>query len=710
MSSSAKGAEQPERALVAVGTATYDCPVYQRLDKVPDALRAVVGTLTESGFTPVGQSPGYRLDLPLADLRMAVEEARTAAPVVVVYYTGHGVLMDDGTYYLVGKESRPADLDSSALDARALLKLLHLRDDQGIFPTDQPMVLVILDCCYSGSAATEMLEEALGGKGNPHTWVMVSAGRLEDALDGVFARAFCDALRHATAGASQEYLSLDAIAVAINKANAASGTRQVARWWAPPRTGSTGPPPFFRNKDFKLGLAGRTVDEQHWLSRVRGGPEETTAGSYLVGEAGRSLAAEHLVTWMTDPGSGGLAVVTGGPGTGKSTMLSLPVLLAQQAWREDLLGAAGPDSLIQRTAERLPVGTPLVAVHAQGLNLDQAASVVAQRLGYDAGSLGELWTKLDKRPVRGNPVVVVDAVDEADSPSPLISSLLVPLSRQPGVRVVVGTRRHVLPETVGADLTIDLDSSRYQDPQALTEYVRRLLVADQESGVITPYQETPGEGARDGTGQVAAAIARRATARQGGAESFLLARTLRAQHDITDELRPLPAADAAPVVAIHTPSGSPEAPALRLWQVARPRELQALRRQIGGQGVVSSVSMSLLADTDWESRWLEPLLECGPVTILMDLNPFTHFEHWASLGLQVQYGTVEAASEADSRIGFACICHSPAAGLSYERATFLTVCSDMQADALTVVLQRRRTGRFSRPAPVPARRPGLRRR
>ncbi len=178
----------------------------------------------------------------------------------------------------------------------------------------------------------------------------------------------------------------------------------------------------------------------------------------------------------------------------------------------------------------------------------------------------------------------------------------------------------------------------------------------------------------------------------GGPYTFLVARsagTLRAQHDITDELRPLPAADAAPVVAIRTPSGSHEAPALRLWQVARPRELQALRRQIGGQGVVSSVSMSLLADTDWESRWLEPLLECGPVTILMDLNPFVHFEHWASLGLQVQYGTVEATSEADSRIGFACICRSPGAGLSYERATFLTVCSDMQADALTVVLQRR---------------------
>jgi hypothetical protein len=177
-----------------------------------------------------------------------------------------------------------------------------------------------------------------------------------------------------------------------------------------------------------------------------------------------------------------------------------------------------------------------------------------------------------------------------------------------------------------------------------------------------------------------------------GSYAFLVARsagTLRAQHAVTDEVRPLPAADDAPVVAIRTPAGTPEAPALRLYQVARPRELAALRRQVGGMGVVSSVSMSLLADTEWEGRWLEPLLECGPVTILMDLNPFTHFEHWASLGLQVQYAAVEVGSDSESRIGFACICRDPAADLSYEQATFLTVCSDMQADALTVVIQQR---------------------
>jgi hypothetical protein len=123
--------------------------------------------------------------------------------------------------------------------------------------------------------------------------------------------------------------------------------------------------------------------------------------------------------------------------------------------------------------------------------------------------------------------------------------------------------------------------------------------------------------------------------------------------------------------------------------VGSPRELNAVRRRVGGLGVVSSVSMSLLADPNWERRWLAPLLRSGPVTILMDLNPFDHFAHWAGIGLQVRYCCLEAGAGSESRIGFACVCRDPAGQLGYEQAVFLTVCTDPQADALTVVLQKR---------------------
>ena len=128
---------------------------------------------------------------------------------------------------------------------------------------------------------------------------------------------------------------------------------------------------------------------------MRGGPEESTTGFYLTGRTGRVRAGQHLAAWMTDPGPRGLAIVTGGPGTGKSALLALPVLLTQPALRADLLRGAEPTSLVQRTADLLPPDTPIVAVHARGLNTDQAACAIAQALGRAARTAAALVDDLN---------------------------------------------------------------------------------------------------------------------------------------------------------------------------------------------------------------------------------------------------------------------------------------------------------------------------
>ena len=108
--------------------------------------------------------------------------------------------------------------------------------------------------------------------------------------------------------------------------------------------------------------------EQHWLSRLRAAPEESTTGFYLTGRDGRVRAATDLAAWITDPGRAGMAVVTGSPGAGKSALLALLAFLAQDSKRTDLLRSAEPASLIRQAADHLPPDTPLVAVHARGLN------------------------------------------------------------------------------------------------------------------------------------------------------------------------------------------------------------------------------------------------------------------------------------------------------------------------------------------------------
>jgi hypothetical protein len=58
------------------------------------------------------------------------------------------------------------------------------------------------------------------------------------------------------------------------------------------------------------------------------------------------------------------------------------------------------------------------------------------------------------------------------------------------------------------------------------------------------------------------------------------------------------------------------------------------------------------------------------------------------MGLHIRYASIKAVESNGSRIGFVCLCRAPERELPYEKVTFLTVCSDMQADALTFVLQR----------------------
>ena len=428
------------RALLAVGTATYDHPDFAALHKVPKALAAIVETLMSLGFDTVTETPGYTIDPTVTRLRSEISMTASAAPIAVIYYTGHGVRPERDTYYLVSKHSQLADLGGTALPARELLTLLTCRDEQGNLVEDQPCVLVILDCCYSGSAGIEMLSEALHDVGNPDTWVIASSGSLEYAEQGIFAAAFCDVLRRPTTGPSTRFLSLDSIIQAVNDKLSGNYSQQ-ARVFAPIQ-GSLGIPPFFVNPDYRPGLAGLTVSEQHWLSRVRGTAEDSTIGFYLSGRTGRVRATEELAAWISGD-HGGLAVVTGSPGTGKSALLALPVLLAQPSSREDLLRAAGPSSLIRHAAALIHVETSVIGIHARGLNTDQVAGTISRALNRLPRTASTLLEDLDNTPEASRCVVIVDAVDEAISPTTLLGSLLLPLSRQHGLRIAVGARRNV---------------------------------------------------------------------------------------------------------------------------------------------------------------------------------------------------------------------------------------------------------------------------
>jgi WD40 repeat protein len=536
-----------QRVLLAAGTQTHShsdtfADGLENLNGVPGELRSMVDSLTWLGYEPQPGSGGlFLLDPDVKGLRAAIRSVVQEAPVVLVYYTGHGIKPAGHPYYLLTSDSEGNDLEGTALEARKVLTLL-LRED---LPSDvQPQVLVILDCCYSGAGGIDVLRDSLQDLGNPNVWVMAAATDEQQAAQGLFAQAFTAALAEPNAGHVAEFIHPQRIAEQVNAALAGSGADQGAIL-VPPRGQLLGPPPpFFPNPDKIVEAAGLTLTEQRqWHNRLRAAPEgETATGSYVTGFLGRVRAVEDVAAWMRGPDDHGLAVVTGSPGTGKSTLLALPVLLADPDRAAALLADSPADSLPARAA-KLFNGLPFLGLSARGKTPYEVARTVADRLGRTAGFSApeDLLEHLAEEPEGTPQIILIDAIDEAVESGRLMTDLVLPLSRNLRMKVLIGTRRHLMPPPGVTALLVDLDSEDYRDPQALLEYVRQLLLAANEPGVNTPYRDAPEEV----TAAVADAIAGRATAAPsitGRAESFLLAqllaKTVRSRQQVLDPSAP----------------------------------------------------------------------------------------------------------------------------------------------------------------------------
>ncbi|WP_433760241.1 hypothetical protein [Nocardia sp. CA-135398] len=508
--------------LVAAGTQRYVRDDLVALDRVPASLERVVSAMSGLGITPVAGTPtGYLLDAERTDLFAVLGTAVRDASVVIVYYTGHGVPFNN-KYYLPTSTTRN-DMAATAIGARELLEdhLLRL-DPDGEVAAEQPKVLVIFDCCFSGTAVIEDMHSQLQGIGNPNTWVMASANTTEYAEDGVFAMALTDYLRSPKIGRSQRYLSLEILVGEVNSAISSAGAEQEARWFPPASRGVTGLLPFLPNPEFQPAVAGFTIDEQrHWISKL--GIEEAAAqptGFYLTGRTGRLRAVEDLAEFLAGVRPG-VAIVTGSPGAGKSTLLALPVLLSSREGRAELLRPGPGNLLIRRAAELVSEDLGIIGVHARGMNADQIAAQLGEVVGAPGTTAKSVSARLAATKPAGGALrrIVVDAVDEAATPEAVID-FLQELSEQARIRVVFGIRKHLLDRWKTVNRVIDLDAQPYRDRAALTEYARLLLVAACEPELTTPYQVA----ADTVVDAVAEAIGGQAST--ADTDSFVIARSL----------------------------------------------------------------------------------------------------------------------------------------------------------------------------------------
>jgi hypothetical protein len=118
------------------------------------------------------------------------------------------------------------------------------------------------------------------------------------------------------------------------------------------------------------------LDEEHFRNRAAGhGPAagRITAGCFI----GRAPQLRQLAAWMDGDGQGGVTVVTGSPGAGKSALLGLLVCAAHP----DLRSAT--QDLWRATAARPSENPELAAVHARQRTLPVILTSLAAQLRLD---------------------------------------------------------------------------------------------------------------------------------------------------------------------------------------------------------------------------------------------------------------------------------------------------------------------------------------
>ena len=465
-------------------------------EELAASLRAMMGLFTgELGYEHM---PVMGLDPTWLQIQDALRDFSTNADrrpedYVVLYLAGHGEILEVGPtgpeHVLLPADAVPSDLRRRTIKSADLAEWL-------LAETPVRRLLVLIDTCFSGQGGVDFTRNAAAWAGNLARFdtpnesgvVVVSATwPKQEAIPGAFTDGFIRAVRDpATAGHAPGELAIDAVLSVMN-ADPAVPESQRAQWHMVLGTGKI--PDFLRNPRRDLSLVDLDLAEQsrrwHWRQEQEHRRAEELRGQFVPRTAtfiGRRRALTDLSRWLEDPADNRPRVVSGDPGSGKTAVLGVLAALSDPQRRPTVPRDGLPAGIIPRPS------VIDVAIYAGNLTSSQVLTALAAAAGLEdidphpaaldlgvAGLLASL--RQQDRPL----VAIIDALDEAADPAHLAGQLLRPLlERGQGIiRLLLGTRRHVCPHLGPAWVRtceeIDLDSSRYADPQSLAELIRRIL-------------------------------------------------------------------------------------------------------------------------------------------------------------------------------------------------------------------------------------------
>ncbi|KUO02492.1 caspase family protein [Streptomyces caeruleatus] len=396
------------------------------------------------------------------------ELRRTAGPgeTLVLHFAGHGVQARSGGLYLAASGGQACDelLSDTCV---SFGQLLETAENSG-----RP-VLFLLDVCAAGQALVQqhLIDLAARRRQDAPRNVWIIGACTSDAITygARFTVAAAHVLQQLADGdlditPTLRYVPVETLATAVDRHlartdRAAGRARQTIVRTAHVQADAE-PQPFFRNpahsrtphrdllagmdprlREFALGCS-PDLDPLHFATRAAGTP---TANDILF--SGRRSQLDRIHEWVGNAGQGGLLVVTGGPGSGKSALLGVTACVLHPE-----LEALG--DRIARVVEYFDPRQPeiVLAVHARQLTLQQITDSLRHQLRQQRGS-GRARTRqetppsdvrplLDELRAAGDVLVLLDALDEAADPAAVLDDLLLPLEAAGGgCRVMVGTRK-----------------------------------------------------------------------------------------------------------------------------------------------------------------------------------------------------------------------------------------------------------------------------
>ncbi|MET9853089.1 caspase family protein [Streptomyces sp. NPDC006450] len=456
------------RYAILVGVSQYTSPELNLPGVVGD-VQALAEVLSRMGYeralTDVSVNPTS------AELRGALRRWTRATrlgpdDVLFVYFAGHSA-EHGGRQYLLCSDDGVSDFPHAAVPADEFTRLA----------TDQLAghSLIVLDVCTSGSAAGAATLRALqAGNTRPsegRTWVLTSAQDHVAGEIGTLTRALREVLTEPSADKRQRFLAVPSVAESVRRR---LGARHLPKrlWMVGP--GASGEDPFFPNPAYVPGLPPDALDisstarirreqDDHFAAPARGVAHASVEGDLFVG---RVEALSALTEWLSSPGGDNETLaVTGAPGSGKSALLGR------------LISLMDPDStarlsLSPRVAP--PPDAALIALSCRTASPSDITTQLSAALGLPAtADRHDLFTALG---ARADPLVILlDSLDETPDAGRIATDLVGPLSLLPGVRVVVGTRRHQLGSLGPAVRVVDLDEPPYRDDEDVRAYARHLL-------------------------------------------------------------------------------------------------------------------------------------------------------------------------------------------------------------------------------------------